>query len=53
VGIVVEFEGEILIDHKYNKSADRAVNCKEQWYGKVAFVDFCGGGAANYYLAGQ
>eukprot|EP00116_Pleurobrachia_bachei_P000199 sb/3460461/ len=52
VGIVVEFEGEILIDHKYNKSADKAVNCEEQWYGKIAFVDFCGGGAANYYLAG-
>ena len=50
---MVEFADEILIDHKYNKSPSKAVSCKQQWYGKVAFVDFCGDGAANYYLSGQ
>ena len=53
MGIVIEFADEILIDHKYNKSANLINACKQNWYKKVAYVDFCDDGPANYYLSGK
>ena len=50
---MIEFEGDVLIDHDYNKHPDLRQNCKNHWYEQVAFVEFCGTGPADYYLAGQ